>query len=48
MRECVESVRRQTYENWEFVIVDNCSTDGTAEIAAEYATADDRIQLRAS
>ena len=44
LRECVESVLRQTYENWELVIVDNCSTDGTGEIAAEYATADDRIR----
>ena len=44
LRECVESVLRQTYENWEYVIVDNCSTDGTAEIAAEYATPTTRIR----
>ena len=44
LRECVESVLRQTYENWQYTIVDNCSTDGTAEIAAEYARADGRIQ----
>jgi glycosyltransferase involved in cell wall biosynthesis len=35
--ECIESVLRQTYEHWEYVLVDNCSTDGSTEIAAEYA-----------
>ena len=31
--ECIESVLRQTYENWGYVLVDNCSTDGLSEIA---------------
>ena len=44
LRECIESLLRQTYENWEYVIVDNCSTDGTAEIAAEFARRDSRIR----
>lgn len=35
--ECIESVLRQTYENWEYVLVDNSSTDGSSEIAADYA-----------
>ena len=46
--ECIESVLAQTYENWEYVIVDNCSTDGTAEIAAGYASSDPRIRLVAN
>jgi len=37
LAECIESVLRQTYEHWEYVLVDNCSTDGSHEIAAQYA-----------
>jgi glycosyltransferase involved in cell wall biosynthesis len=37
LAECIESVLRQTYTNWEYVLVDNCSTDGSSEIASEYA-----------
>ena len=43
--ECIESVLNQTYQNWEYTIVDNCSTDGTAEIARQYAAKDSRIKL---
>jgi glycosyltransferase involved in cell wall biosynthesis len=43
--ECIESVLAQTYEPWEHVIVDNCSTDGTREIASGYAKEDARIRL---
>ena len=34
----------QTFRDWEYVIVDNCSTDGTREIAERYAAADRRIR----
>ena len=43
--ECIESVIRQTYENWEYLIVNNCSTDSTAEVASRYAGRDDRIRV---
>jgi glycosyltransferase involved in cell wall biosynthesis len=45
LSECIESVLRQTYENWEYVIVDNCSTDGTLEIARSYEDRDARIRV---
>jgi glycosyltransferase involved in cell wall biosynthesis len=46
LSECIESVLRQSYENWEYVLVDNCSDDGSSEIAAEYATRfQERIRL---
>ena len=38
LAECVESVLRQTYQNWEYILVDNCSTDGSTEIAETYVS----------
>jgi glycosyltransferase involved in cell wall biosynthesis len=45
LSECIESVLAQTYSNWEYIIADNCSTDGSAEIARQYAKKDRRIRL---
>jgi glycosyltransferase involved in cell wall biosynthesis len=45
LRECIESVLSQTYSNWEYTIVNNCSTDRTLEIATEYAARDSRIRI---
>jgi len=45
LRECIQSVLNQTYRNWEYVIVNNCSTDATGAIAAEYASGDPRVRL---
>ncbi|WP_300704133.1 glycosyltransferase [uncultured Campylobacter sp.] len=41
--EAIESILDQTYTNFEFIILDNCSTDNTYEIAKEYAKKDKRI-----
>jgi glycosyltransferase involved in cell wall biosynthesis len=38
LAECIESVLRQSYQNWEYVLVDNCSTDGSSEVAQEFAS----------
>ena len=45
LAECIESVLEQTYQNWEYVIVNNKSTDRTREIAAEFAAIDSRIRI---
>lgn len=45
LAECIESVLAQTYERWEYVILDNRSTDRTGEIARAYAERDSRIQV---
>ena len=45
LRECIESVLAQTYPQFEYLLVDNQSTDGSAAIAAEYAQKDSRIRV---
>ena len=42
---CIESVLAQTYANWELIIVNNCSTDRTLEIAERYRSQDARIHI---
>ncbi len=46
--ECLESILAQTYSNWNCVVVDNCSTDGSGEIAARYAAKDPRIRVHSN
>lgn len=45
LAECIESILAQTYKNWEYIIVNNCSTDRTLEIAEKYAKKDARIRI---
>jgi glycosyltransferase involved in cell wall biosynthesis len=45
LRECIESILAQTYENWEYVIVNNCSTDESLSIAREYERNNPRIRV---
>lgn len=39
----MDSVLKQTYSNWELLVIDDCSTDGTASVVKEYAAKDPRI-----
>ena len=45
LAECIESVLAQTHTHFEYVLVDNCSTDGSSEIADTYRSRDKRIRL---
>ena len=45
LSESIESILNQTYENIEFVIIDDCSSDGTYEVCKKYAAQDSRIVL---
>jgi glycosyltransferase involved in cell wall biosynthesis len=36
LAECVESVLAQTYTNWEYILVNNCSTDRSVEVVKRY------------
>ena len=41
----IESVLAQTYTDWELLVVDDCSTDDSADIVRQYCKADARIRL---
>lgn len=43
LKECIDSVINQTYQNLEIICVDDGSTDSSAEILDYYANVDDRI-----
>jgi len=45
LEECILSVLNQTYQAFEYIIVDNCSTDNSLAIAERYAAADSRIRV---
>lgn len=45
LQECIDSVLAQTYPNWEYIIVNNRSTDRTGEIAESSARRDKRIRV---
>lgn len=45
VRDSIDSIIKQTYENWEFIICDDCSSDNTIKIIEEYAQKDNRIKI---
>lgn len=40
----IVSVANQTYKNWELIVIDDCSTDKTAEIIEKFVMKDSRIK----
>lgn len=45
LSQMIDSVIAQTYQNWELLITDDCSTDNSYDIAAAYTKKDSRIKL---
>jgi glycosyltransferase involved in cell wall biosynthesis len=45
LREAVDSILNQTFRNFEFIIIDDGSTDHSKEILEKYATKDSRVHL---
>lgn len=44
LEETIKCVLNQTYENWEMLLVDDCTPDNAAKIAKKYAKKDNRIK----
>lgn len=45
LAQCIESVLAQSYSGFEYILSNNCSTDGSEEIAAAYARRDPRVRV---
>lgn len=43
--EAIESVIKQSFSDWELIVVDDCSVDSTVQIAEQYAKKDSRINV---
>ena len=43
LAEAIESVIAQSYRDWTLLILDDCSTDNTASVAASFVTKDNRV-----
>ena len=45
LRECLDSILGQTLRELEVICIDDCSSDSSSEILAEYAHKDDRVRV---
>ena len=44
LSEAIESVLNQSFKDFEFVIIDDCSSDGSWDVIQEFASKDDRVK----
>lgn len=45
LEEAVNSIKSQTYDNWELIMCDDCSSDNTLSLARKIAETDSRIKV---
>lgn len=41
----IAAVQRQTFQSWEMILVDDCSSDSSCELAKSFSEKDDRVRL---
>lgn len=45
LEQCISSIVGQTFQQWELLLIDDGSTDGSGKICDEFASQDDRIRV---
>jgi len=45
LKECIDSIIGQSYDNWELIVINDGSKDGTSKILETYKKGDDRIRV---
>lgn len=45
VKKAIQSIQAQTLNEWELIVIDDCSSDNTCEVVEAYATDDSRIML---
>ena len=45
IQKTIGSIINQTYQNWELLVIDDCSSDNSAEIVEKFSKLDSRIKL---
>jgi glycosyltransferase involved in cell wall biosynthesis len=45
LRQCLDSILRQTFRDWELIAVNDCSPDGCGNILSAYGRKDERVKV---
>lgn len=45
LSQCIDSVLKQSFDDWELILVDDGSTDGSEQLCDDYASSSDKIRV---